>query len=98
MVTDVRTPNKVIMIHHLKTIQPYFDQLYLGLKTFELRKNDRNYQVGDLLVLQEYDIDTGNLTGCQVEKVISHVLENAEQFGLMEGYCVLSITNYKPRL
>lgn len=39
---------------HKKLTQPYFDEVKNGKKTFELRKNDCNYQVGDILVLQEY--------------------------------------------
>lgn len=41
-------------IHVLKTVQPYFDDVASGKKTFEIRKNDRNFQVGDLLQLWEY--------------------------------------------
>lgn len=41
-------------IHRLKTHPHLFIQTLRGLKPFELRLNDRNYQVGDLLVLDEY--------------------------------------------
>lgn len=58
----------------------------------ELRKNDRDFQVGDILVLQQY-ID-GNLTGNHVEKIVTNVLKEASQFGLMKGYCILSIKDY----
>lgn len=39
--------------HYLKTVQPYFDAIDQGLKTFEIRKNDRDFKVGDILVLLE---------------------------------------------
>lgn len=41
--------------HGLKTIQPYFDQVKNGTKTAELRKNDRDFKVGDYILLQEYE-------------------------------------------
>ncbi|MDF2611454.1 MAG: hypothetical protein K0R92_2928 [Lachnospiraceae bacterium] len=47
------------MQHNLKTLQPYFDDVKSGKKKFELRRNDRDYQVGDKLNLFEYDIDKG---------------------------------------
>lgn len=41
--------------HTLKTIAPYFELARLGIKRFEIRKNDRNYAVGDTLVLKEWE-------------------------------------------
>lgn len=40
--------------HHLKTWPKYFKALLDGGKTFELRNNDRNFAVGDILVLKEF--------------------------------------------
>lgn len=40
--------------HDLKVAPPYFDALVSGAKTFEVRKNDRGYQRGDLLRLREW--------------------------------------------
>lgn len=42
-------------IHKLKTIQPFFDFVWSGMKNFDIRKNDRDFRCGDLLLLQEYD-------------------------------------------
>ena len=36
------------MIHQIKLVQPYVDAVYKGFKTFEVRKNDRHYRIGDL--------------------------------------------------
>lgn len=41
-------------IHELKLDNEYFDDVESGLKTFEIRKNDRNYMVGDLLALSRF--------------------------------------------
>lgn len=43
--------------HQLKVIPPYFDEVASGRKTFEVRKNDRAYQRGDILELREWHPD-----------------------------------------
>ena len=45
-------------VHALKTIQPYYNDVWRGDKTFEVRYDDRGFQVGDLLKLEEYDPKT----------------------------------------
>lgn len=40
--------------HQLKVLPPYMDALLAGSKTFEVRRNDRGYQRGDVLVLREW--------------------------------------------
>jgi ASC-1-like (ASCH) protein len=75
------------MIHELKILPAYFDAVYDGRKKFEVRFNDRGYQVGDTLILREYE--KGHYTGRSVEKKITYVLENS--FGMEPHYCILSI-------
>lgn len=41
------------MIHELKTLTPYFDDVASGVKTFEVRRADRPFRVGDFLALNE---------------------------------------------
>ena len=36
-------------IHELKIKEKYYKEVALGYKPFELRKNDRDYQEGDLI-------------------------------------------------
>jgi uncharacterized protein DUF3850 len=47
-------------VHELKCIQPYFRDMWHGHKTFDIRKNDRNFQLGDILHLREYYPPTEN--------------------------------------
>lgn len=42
------------MTHHLKTKPEYFQAVINGKKPFEIRYNDRNFQVGDRVILEEY--------------------------------------------
>lgn len=46
------------MIHELKTLPEYFADVILGKKTFEVRKYDRPFHIGDLLALNEFDPKT----------------------------------------
>lgn len=50
--------------HELKVVPPYFDALVSGSKTFEVRKNDRAYQAGDVLRLREWHVGTGYSARC----------------------------------
>lgn len=75
-------------IHELKITPEYFKDVKSGHKRFELRKDDREYQVGDLLILKEFDKDhyTGHKTR---HKTIQYILRDVPEYGLNEGYCIL---------
>lgn len=77
------------MIHDLKILPEYFEAVINNKKTFEIRKDDRNYKVGDCINLQEYNKEIG-YTG---ESVVVRVLYklNGGSYGLEKGYCILSI-------
>lgn len=80
-----------MMIHHLKTVQPFFDDMKNGIKTFESRKDDRNFQVGDILVLHEYDPRTNEYSGDVLHKRITYKLPEG---ACSPGYCVLQTEDY----
>lgn len=82
-------------IHTLKIVQPYFDAVVSGEKTVELRKDDRGYGVGDILVLREYDPATDTYSGKQVERRVTHVVHGGEW--LTDGHCAMSIRKIEPR-
>lgn len=76
-------------IHELKIYPTYYKAVSNGEKTFELRKNDRDYQVGDILNLKEWD---GNkYTGHSMMRRISYIYSGNGNYGLSEGYCILGI-------
>ncbi|MFA5454151.1 MAG: DUF3850 domain-containing protein [Sulfurimonas sp.] len=51
------------MKHNLKIMVDRYDDIKECLKTFEIRYNDRNYSVGDILILHPIDIDCKFLHG-----------------------------------
>ena len=42
-------------MHEIKIKPKYYVDVITGMKTFELRENDRDYQVGDVVKLMEWD-------------------------------------------
>lgn len=77
------------MIHELKILPEYFDAICLGHKTFEIRKNDRNFHVGDWLLLKEWNPETG-YTGYEILRYVSYILYDW-QAGLKDGYCIMAL-------
>lgn len=75
--------------HKLKLAKMFFEDVRLGRKSFELRKNDRDYQIGDILELRE--MDNGEPTGRVIEKKITYILEGFA--GLKEDYCILALAD-----
>lgn len=74
--------------HRLKTLPEFFYALHSNAKTFELRRNDRDFRVGDLLYLERWT-PMGGFTGSVIIKRVSYVLEDFE--GLLPGYCILGL-------
>lgn len=78
------------MTHELKILKPYFDAVVSGDKTFELRKDDRPYKIGDTLILRE--IGAGNtFTGRFIRKKVGYILRDCPEYGLDNDYCILSL-------
>lgn len=72
------------MNHILKIKDCFFQDVIHGRKKFEVRKNDRNFQVSDTFQLQ--NIETGIITA---KKEIRYVFPGGS-FGLDEKYCIFN--------
>ena len=77
------------MTHYLKIKPSYFESISSGQKTFEFRKNDRDYHIGDELILAEYDT---LFTGRKVAARISYILNADDICQAAAGYVILGIT------
>lgn len=73
--------------HDIKILPQYYEDVISGKKSFEIRKNDRDYKVGDVFVLREWDSDHG-YTGRSYANVIKYVLKDCPEYGLQDGYCI----------
>lgn len=77
------------MNHNLKIWPVYFIPLANGHKDFEIRRNDRDYKVGDTLTLKEYLRVEGTYTGKVLMKRIKYITDYP--VGLQPGFVVLGL-------
>lgn len=79
--------------HELKTWPGPFTAMWQEQKRFEVRRDDRGFEVGDHLWLREWDPATGEYTGRELrDMAVRFILRNDEAvgFGVQPGYCVMS--------
>ena len=80
-------------IHELKTQPPFFGWVFGNVnKRWEIRRDDRDFQVGDILHLREFDqtLNGGTYTGNDGLVEIQNITRGAIE-GLAEGFVVLDI-------
>ncbi len=77
-------------VHELKCQTKYYGAILLSHKTFDVRKNDRNFKVGEYITLKEWDNEKNEFTGNSLSRRINYILPGG-QFGIEKGYCVLGI-------
>lgn len=76
--------------HELKCHPNFFRRVADGTKPFEIRKNDRDFQVGDIVILKEYDPEVGwpdHGSYATLQRVITYVTD----FAQVNGYVVLGL-------
>ena len=78
------------MSHELKCWPASFWDITTGKKTFDVRRWDRPYQVGDELHLREWDPSTQKYSGHNLTRRVTY-LQMGGQFGVDPGYCVLGL-------
>ena len=78
------------MDHELKTWPDPFDAILQGRKTFEWRKDDRGFEVGDTLRLLEYEPAEGRYTDRVIRAQVTYIARGP-RFDIPEGYCVMAI-------
>jgi len=90
-----------VTTHELKTWPPFWEQVDRGTKTFELRYNDRDYKVGDVLRLLEWEPapglgggvipGVGSYTGRECVRRVVYMLEARQSMGLVPDFVVLGL-------
>lgn len=82
---------KRVKKHKLKIHPEYYYAVDAGNKLFEIRKDDRGFEVGDILILQEYDPDQDKYTGNELEVTVTYITNFAQK----EGYVVMGIKVFR---
>lgn len=80
--------------HFVKSWPEMFEPAIQGIKGFDFRNNDRNYQVGDKLIQREYipAIDLRQPSGYTGRAAQFHILRVWRDIpGLPEGFCILEV-------
>ncbi|MBC6123113.1 ASCH/PUA domain-containing protein [Listeria seeligeri] len=71
--------------HELKILSEYYWDIIEGRKTFEIRKNDRDFQVGDYVILKEFK--DGKHTGWKITVEVTYITDYEQK----ENYVVMGI-------
>lgn len=85
------------MDHKVKSWCHLFTAFKRGEKTHDLRVMDRDYKVGDVLVLQEYDKQAERYTGREAKALITYITSGEHiacafsSSALHKDYAILSI-------
>lgn len=82
--------------HHLKSWPQFFNPIRDGVRTHELRRNDRNFAVGDFLVLHEFDPVNQRYTGEKCDVQVTSMTSFSEPCAVSNeamnpNFCILSI-------
>lgn len=86
-----------MQVHRVKSWSPFFRAFKTGAKKHDLRDlKDRDYKVGDILILQEYDPFEGKYTGEELSMRITYITSKDTPCAfssavLDRDYCILSL-------
>jgi len=87
-----------VTTHTLKVWPEFYDAIESGVKTWEFRRDDRGFRVGDVLVLEYWSPDRG---ACEVTNDVPPLIRavrtrvtyilHGGRLGVPEGFCIMSI-------
>lgn len=78
-------------VHELKIWPEYLRPIIMGHKGYEVRKADRDYQVGDILHLREWEPGAEEYTGAELLVRVTHCCARP-LMGVMPGFLIMSIS------
>lgn len=86
---EAHTEALVGHVHFLKCHTEFFTRVIIGVKTLELRLDDRGYEVGDFLVQQDYEPDTLTYSGWFCINLVTDIVRGLN--ALVPGYVAMSV-------
>ena len=69
-----------------KILPKYFHDIKHNVKFFEIRKDEDDLQIGDIVIFGEWD--GKKYTGARIPVTVRYVLRNVPEYGLKDGYCI----------
>jgi hypothetical protein len=69
--------------HDLKCWPEYFRPVWMGVKRFEIRRNDRDYRVGDELLLREWEPGDEKYSGRELLMRVVYLTDFEQQPGFI---------------
>jgi len=76
-------------VHELKITVKYFNDVYYGVKKFEVRFNDKNFKISDILLLKEFDTINQEFTERSICKNIIYILDDPKF--VKDGFIIMGI-------
>jgi hypothetical protein len=83
-------------VHRVKCLESHYKDVAKGIKPFEFRRNDRDYQVGDILILQRTSEKTYKILKGEIAVEVTYILHGRHGglVGLPYGYCCMAIRDF----
>ncbi|MCK5219828.1 DUF3850 domain-containing protein [bacterium] len=78
--------------HTLKLWPEYYSEVKKENMNFQLRENDRDFQKGDNIILQEWDNKKKKYTRRELYRHIDYILPGGN-LGLPQNLCILGISS-----
>lgn len=75
--------------HEIKVLESPCIAAHIGIKPWEYRKDDREYNVGDILHLHLWNDYLGDYEGLVIKRRVIYILRGPA-FGIPEGYCIMT--------
>lgn len=83
--------------HELKCENPYFSDMWIGDKDFDIRLDDRGFQKGDLLWQREFSPAHG-YSGRELIQVVRYIIPAGLLPGLTPEYCAMGVKTLQQRI
>ena len=83
------------MQYEFKMNRRFFKPTADGRKTFEIRRNDRDFKAGDIIIFREWDDIMSNYTGRNCKREVTYIYNGMGQFGLDRNYVILGLKEVK---
>jgi hypothetical protein len=84
---------KGIEPHEFKTWPELFAHVWSGAKPFEMRKDDRGIQPGDVVRLREWTPATQSYSGRVVRATVGYVLRTSSVVPVPPGFCIFGLVD-----